>query len=76
MSHLILVSKALPTDPEVGESEMEGGSDEQRPLLRTEEPGCSTLSSQQEDAKITSNLSLIPDSSLTAQVDVITNGLY
>lgn len=68
MSHLILVSKAPPTDPEVGESETEGGLDEQRPLLRTEEPGCSTPSSQQEDAKITSNLSLIPDSSLTAQV--------
>lgn len=68
MSHLILVSKEEPTDPEVGESETEGGSDEQRPLLRTEEPGCSTPSSQQDDTKITSNLSLIPDSSLTAQV--------
>lgn len=68
MSHLVLVSEATAVDPEGGGSDVEQGSDEQRPLLRNEETSCSTSSSLQEDAKVTSNYSLIPDASLTAQV--------
>lgn len=67
MSHLVLVSEATAVDPELGGSDVEQGSDEQRPLLRNEETSCSTSSSLQ-DAKVTSNYSLIPDASLTAQV--------
>lgn len=70
LSHLVLVSDApAAVNPEVGEPNTGHGSDEERPLLRNEEPqGCSTSSSQQDDSKVTSNHSLIPDSSLTAQV--------
>ncbi|KAM9339966.1 transmembrane protein 268 [Symphorus nematophorus] len=67
MSHLVLVSEVAAVDPEVGGSEVEPGSDEQRPLLSNEETGCSTASSQQEDAKVTTSYSLIPDASLPAQ---------
>lgn len=69
LSHLVLVSDApAAVNPEVGEPNTGHGSDEERPLLRNEEPqGCSTSSSQQDDSKVTSNHSLIPDSSLTAQ---------
>lgn len=67
LSHLMLVSEA-PTpgtaDPHAGH-----GSDEERPLLRNEEPpGCSTSSDQQDNSKVPSNHGLIPDSSLTAKV--------
>lgn len=68
MSHLTLVTEVSAVDPEVGESDMEESSDEQRPLLRENETGCSTSSSQREDAKVTTNYSLIPDASLPAQV--------
>ncbi|XP_045915351.1 transmembrane protein 268 [Micropterus dolomieu] len=67
MSHLTLVTEVSAVDPEVGESDMEESSDEQRPLLRDNETGCSTSSSQREDAKVTTNYSLIPDASLPAQ---------
>lgn len=65
LSHLVLVSDAPapPTsDPRTGH-----GSDEERPLLRNEE-GCSTSSDQQDRSKVSSNHSLVPDASLTAQV--------
>nr|XP_046272865.1 transmembrane protein 268 isoform X2 [Scatophagus argus] len=67
MSHLVLVTDVKAADPEVGELDEEQGSDEERPLLRNEETGCSTSSCQREDAKITTNFSLIPDASLPAQ---------
>lgn len=66
LSHLVLVSEVTAVDPE--ESDVEQGSDEQRPLLRNEETGCSTSTSQQEGAKVTTSYSLIPDASLPAQV--------
>lgn len=73
LSHLVLVSDvpALATaDPHTGH-----GSDEERPLLRNEEPpGCSTSSDQQVNSKVSSNHSLVPDSSLTAQVPRIAQG--
>lgn len=68
MSHLVLMAEAAAVDPEVSESEVEQSSDEHRPLLRAEEASCSTSSSQREDAKVTTNYSLVPDASLPAQV--------
>ncbi|XP_070778076.1 transmembrane protein 268 [Enoplosus armatus] len=67
MSNLVLVAEVTAVDPEVGESDVEESSDEQRPLLRHEEVSCSTSPSQREDAKVTTNYSLIPDASLPAQ---------
>ncbi|XP_071356496.1 transmembrane protein 268 [Trachinotus anak] len=67
MSHLVLVSEVTAVDPEVGSSDVEQGSDEQRPLLRHEDTGCSASSSKREDAKVTTNHSLIPQASLPAQ---------
>ncbi|XP_076610291.1 transmembrane protein 268 isoform X2 [Chaetodon auriga] len=67
MSHLVLVAEVTAVDPEVGESDAEQGSDEQRPLLRNEEESCSTSSSQREGAKVTNNYCLVPDASLPAQ---------
>ncbi|XP_049891014.1 transmembrane protein 268 [Epinephelus moara] len=67
MSHLVLVAEDTAVDPEVGESDVEQDSDEQRPLLRHEDTGCSTSSSQQKGAKVTTNYTLIPDASLPAQ---------
>ncbi|XP_051246254.1 transmembrane protein 268 [Dicentrarchus labrax] len=67
MSHLVLVAEVTAVDPEVGESDVEQSSDEQRPLLGNEDTVCSTSSSQREDAKVTKNYSLIPDASLPAQ---------
>lgn len=67
LSHLMLVSDVstqATADPHTGH-----GSDEERPLLSNEEPpGCSTSSEQQDNSKVTCNHSLIPDSSLSAQV--------
>ncbi|XP_040910102.1 transmembrane protein 268 isoform X2 [Toxotes jaculatrix] len=67
MSHLVLVAEVAAVDPEAGGSDGEQDSDEQRPLLRREDTGCSTSSSQREDAKVITNYSLIPDPSLPAQ---------
>lgn len=58
MSHLVLT-----VDPEVGGSEVEDDSDEQRPLLRNEERNC-----QRQDVSIATIYSLVPDTSLPAQV--------
>lgn len=69
MSHLVLVTEDTAVDPEVRGSDVEQEDvDEQRPLLRHEDTGCSTSSSQRGGAKITTNYSLIPDASLPAQV--------
>ncbi|KAM4630907.1 transmembrane protein 268 isoform 2-T3 [Polymixia lowei] len=68
MSHLVLVSEVKVVEPEAGRSEVEEGSDEERPLLlENGEAGRSTSSSQREDTKITTNYSLIPDATLPAQ---------
>ncbi len=68
MSHLVLVANVAVVDPEVGGLDVEQDSDEQRPLLRNEDDDCTTSSGQREDAKVTTNYSLIPDASLPAQV--------
>lgn len=65
MSHLVLVTEVKAADPED-----EPDSDEQRPLLRNEDTGCNTSSSQRDDAKVTTNCSLIPNASLPPQVRV------
>ncbi|KAM7373405.1 hypothetical protein PAMP_008256 [Pampus punctatissimus] len=62
MSHLVLVTEVTAVEPED-----DGTDDEQRPLLRNEDMGCSSSPSQQEDAKVTVSYSLIPDASLPAQ---------
>ncbi|TNN59722.1 Transmembrane protein C9orf91 [Liparis tanakae] len=67
MSHLVLVTEDAAVDPEPGGSDVEQDSSEQRPLLRHEDTGCSTSSSQWEGAKVSTNYSLIPDASLPAQ---------
>lgn len=67
MGHLVLVTEDTAVEPEVGGSDVEQGSDEQRPLLSHEDTGCSTSSSQQGSTKITTNYSLVPDASLSAQ---------
>nr|XP_020453084.1 transmembrane protein 268 [Monopterus albus] len=70
MSHLILLTEAVDSkvvDPEVCELDVERDTDEQRPLLRSEDTSCSTSSSQQKDPKVTTNYSLIPVASLPAQ---------
>lgn len=68
MSHLVLVTEVTVSDPEVGGSEAEQDAEEHRPLLGTEETGCSTSTSQREDARVTTNHSLVPDAALPAQV--------
>ncbi|XP_005796548.1 transmembrane protein 268 [Xiphophorus maculatus] len=67
MSHLVLVTELPPINPEAGGSDVEQDSDENRPLLRNEDTGCSTPSSQRGDSKVTSNYSLVPETSLPAQ---------
>uniref|UniRef100_A0A3B4V9U2 Transmembrane protein 268 n=1 Tax=Seriola dumerili TaxID=41447 RepID=A0A3B4V9U2_SERDU len=67
MSHLVLVSEVTAADPEVSGSDVEQDLDEQRPLLGHEDTGCRASSSQREDAKVTTNYSLIPDLSLPPQ---------
>ncbi|XP_077405707.1 transmembrane protein 268 isoform X2 [Vanacampus margaritifer] len=62
MSHLVLVADVPTVDHEEGHSEVEQGSEEQRPLLRNEDKGSTSSSS-----KLTTNYSLIPDASLPAQ---------
>ncbi|MEQ2168542.1 hypothetical protein GOODEAATRI_015650, partial [Goodea atripinnis] len=68
MSHLVLVTEHPPIDPEAGGSDVEQDIDENRPLLRNEDTGCSTPSSQQGNSKVTSNYSLVPEALLPAQV--------
>ncbi|XP_047239618.1 transmembrane protein 268 [Girardinichthys multiradiatus] len=67
MSHLVLVTEHPPIDPEASGSDVEQDIDENRPLLRNEDTGCSTPSSQQGDSKVTSNYSLVPEALLPAQ---------
>ncbi|XP_073339628.1 transmembrane protein 268 [Pagrus major] len=67
MSHLVLVTEVMAADPEVGGSDVEQDSDEQRPLLRNEETSSGTSTGRREDARVTTNYSLIPDVSLPAQ---------
>uniref|UniRef100_A0A3P9N0P4 Transmembrane protein 268 n=1 Tax=Poecilia reticulata TaxID=8081 RepID=A0A3P9N0P4_POERE len=67
MSHLVLVTKLPPINPEAGGSDVEQDSDENRPLLRNEDTGCSTPPSQWGDSKVTSNYCLVPEASLPAQ---------
>ncbi|XP_068432130.1 transmembrane protein 268 [Clinocottus analis] len=67
MSHLVLVTEDAAVDPELAGSDVEQDSSEQRPLLRCEDTGCSTSSSQCGGAKVTTNYSLVPDASLPAQ---------
>lgn len=67
MSHLVLVTEDTAADLEVRESDVDLGSDEQRPLLRPEHTGCDTSSSQREAVKVATTYSLIPDASLPAQ---------
>ncbi|KAM7384516.1 hypothetical protein PAMA_011732 [Pampus argenteus] len=62
MSHLVLVTEVTAVEPAD-----DGTDDEQRPLLRNEGAGCSSSSSQQEDAEVPISYSLIPDASLPAQ---------
>lgn len=68
MSHLVLVTEVKAADPETGGSDDEPGSDEQRPLLGIEGTRGHASSSQRDDAKVTSNCSLVPEASLPAQV--------
>lgn len=67
MSHLVLVTEDAAVDPELGGSDAEQDSSEQRPLLRHEDTGCSTSSSQWEGARVSTKYSLVPDASLPAQ---------
>lgn len=85
MSHLVLVTEDAAVDPELGGSDAEQDSSEQRPLLRHEDTGCSTSSSQWEGARVSTKYSLVPDASLPAQVrrddaasrlDSHTEGIY
>ncbi|XP_061615173.1 transmembrane protein 268 [Phyllopteryx taeniolatus] len=64
MSHLVLVTEVPSGDPEEAPSDVEQVSEEQRPLLRKEDRGCTSSSSS---SKVTTNYSLIPDVSLPAQ---------
>ena len=65
MAHLVMVCEAA---PEVSGSDEEQGSDEHSPLLRNQETGCSSSSGLQGGAEVTTNYSLVPDASLSAQV--------
>ncbi|KAM9384656.1 transmembrane protein 268 isoform 3-T3 [Pholidichthys leucotaenia] len=68
MSHLVLVTEVSDRGPDAGGSEEEQESlDERRPLLRNEDPDCSSSSNHSGKAKVTQNYSLVPDSSLSAQ---------
>ncbi|KAF7210872.1 transmembrane protein 268 [Nothobranchius furzeri] len=67
MSHLVLVAKEPPVDPEVGGSDEEQDSDENRPLLRNGDTRCSASSSPRGGAILPSNFSLVPEASLPAQ---------
>uniref|UniRef100_A0A3Q2P6F1 Transmembrane protein 268 n=1 Tax=Fundulus heteroclitus TaxID=8078 RepID=A0A3Q2P6F1_FUNHE len=67
MSHLVLVTEPHPIDPEPGGSDEEEDCDENRPLLRNEDTGCSTPSSHTGAPKVTSNYSLVPEVMLPAQ---------
>lgn len=68
MSHLVLVSEVTAVDPEDCGSDAAQGSEEQRPLLRSEEISGSSASSLQTASKASANYSLIPEASLPAQV--------
>ncbi|XP_019726398.1 transmembrane protein 268 [Hippocampus comes] len=64
MSNLVLVAEVPSRDLDECHSEVEQGSEEQRPLLKNEDKGCTSSSSS---SKVTTNYSLIPDASLPAQ---------
>lgn len=66
MSNLVLVAEVPSRDLDEGHSEVEQGSEEQRPLLKNEDKGCTSSSSS--SSEVTTNYSLIPDASLPAQV--------
>lgn len=68
MSHLVLVTEVKAADPETGGLDDERDSDEQRPLLRNEGARDNASSSQRDDAKVTTNWSLVPEASLPVQV--------
>ncbi|KAM8839879.1 transmembrane protein 268 isoform 2-T2 [Spinachia spinachia] len=67
LSHLVLVTEDATVDAEVGGSDEDQDSSEQRPLLRHEVTECSTSSNRPEGANFTTNYSLIPDASLPAE---------
>lgn len=68
MSHLVLVTEVKAADPEIGGSDDEPDSDEQRPLLRNEGTRSNASSSHRDYAQVTTNCSLIPEASLPPQV--------
>ncbi|KAM9738447.1 transmembrane protein 268 [Menidia menidia] len=65
MSHLIVVAEIPAADLEAGGSGDEQDSDENRPLLRNEDTGCVTASSQTGAAQVTTDHSLVPDAALS-----------
>ncbi|KAK2830567.1 hypothetical protein Q5P01_018498 [Channa striata] len=67
MSHLVVVTKVQAAEPEEDSSDVEPDSNEQRPLLSNEDRDRSASASQGDDAKVTTNYSLVPDASLPAQ---------
>ncbi|XP_061675107.1 transmembrane protein 268 isoform X3 [Syngnathoides biaculeatus] len=62
MSHLVLVTEVPSGDSIEPHTDVEQVSEEQRPLLRNEDKGCTSSSS----SKVTTTYSLIPDASLSA----------
>lgn len=65
MTHLVLVSEAK-ADARITELDLEQGSEEHRPLLGAEsEPSCGRSAELKE---LSTNYTLIPDTSLPAQV--------
>uniref|UniRef100_A0A3Q1J7I3 Transmembrane protein 268 n=1 Tax=Anabas testudineus TaxID=64144 RepID=A0A3Q1J7I3_ANATE len=67
MSHLVLVSEVRVADTEAVGSDDGTDSDEQSPLIRNEGVRCNSPSSQRDDAKVTTNCSLVPEASLPPQ---------
>ncbi|XP_020794984.1 transmembrane protein 268 isoform X2 [Boleophthalmus pectinirostris] len=67
MSHLVLVSEVSQIKTETEEGDVEQGTDEHRPLLQ-EEPERNTSSDQKGAHQLTTSLSLVPDTVLSAQV--------
>ncbi|KAJ0055236.1 hypothetical protein NL108_013549, partial [Boleophthalmus pectinirostris] len=66
MSHLVLVSEVSQIKTETEEGDVEQGTDEHRPLLQ-EEPERNTSSDQKGAHQLTTSLSLVPDTVLSAQ---------
>ncbi|XP_056154733.1 transmembrane protein 268 isoform X2 [Lampris incognitus] len=68
MSHLVLTSEVTSADAQAGGSGVTESRDEERPLLLDNgDTWHSISSSQREDTKVTTNYSLVPDPTLTAQ---------